>query len=439
MPTQQLYSLTSSANLFEATRSVIPGGVGSNDRALVDPHPIFISHGKGSRMWDVDGNEYVDFLLAYGPLVHGHANDELVAAVSRQLQSGSVFGASHPLELEVAEKLVDLMPGIEMVRFGQSGTEAVLAAMRLARAATGRRLIIKFEGQYHGWTDQVAVSYAPAEPAAGPALRPNLVPSSEGQPAATYEDTVILGWNDLDAVAALFAEQGDQIAGLLTEPIMCNFGVIEPHPGYLEGLRQLCDVHGTVLIFDEVQTGFRVHRQGAQGLLGVVPDITILGKAMSGGFPISAVGGRAEIMELISDRRVFQAGTYNTNPVCMAAVGATIDLLGRPGVYQQMEKLSRRLREGLAAMLEPIGGYVQSSTTVFGTGFGPGPLSSMRDGWRNDWDRVMALKAELRLRGVYTKPTPRDIWYVSTAHTDEDITETLGIAESAVAALARAS
>ena len=436
MLSRQLYSLNASAQLYEATKAVIPGGVGSNDRALVDPHPIFISHGKGSRLWDVDGNEYIDYLLAYGPLVLGHANDELMAAVAEQLHRGSVYGASHPLELEVAEKLVDLMPGIETVRFGQSGTEAVLVAMRLARAATGRRLIVKFEGQYHGWSDQVAISYAPPESIAGPALRPNVVPISAGQPAGTYMDTVILGWNDLDAVRALFSDLGDEIAGVLTEPIMCNFGVIEPHPGYIEGLRQICDETGTALIFDEVQTGFRVHRQGAQGLLEVIPDITILGKAMSGGFPISAVGGRADIMEGISDRTVFQAGTYNTNPVCLAAVGATIDLLGHPGTYEEMTSLSHRLREGLASLLEPHGGYVQGSTTVFGTGFGPGPLSSMRDGWRNDFDRVMRLKEHLRLRGIYTKPTPRDIWYVSTAHSEDDIDETLEVAAEAFEAFA---
>jgi glutamate-1-semialdehyde 2,1-aminomutase len=435
MSVRTLYNLESSATLFAATKAVIPGGVGSNDRALVDPHPIFISHGKGSRIWDVDGNEYIDYLLAYGPLVLGHAHDELVTAVAHQIERGSVYGASHPLELEVAERLVGLIPSLELVRFGQSGTEAVLTAMRLARAATGRQLIVKFEGQYHGWSDQVAISYAPSEAQAGPLSAPTTVPVSEGQPPHTYEDTVILSWNDLEMAEALFDQRGAEIAGVLTEPIMCNFGLIEPTPGYLEGLRGLCDDHGSILIFDEVQTGFRVHLQGAQGLLGVTPDITCLGKALSGGFPISAVGGRGDLMERIADRRVFHAGTYNTNPLCLAAVATNLSILSRPGTFEGMARLSHRLREGLVPLLEPLGGYVQGSSTVFGIGFGPGPLSCMRDGWANDWSRIMQLKAELRLRGVYTKPTPRDIWYMSIAHTDADVDETLEIAADAVSAI----
>jgi glutamate-1-semialdehyde 2,1-aminomutase len=431
-----LYGLDSSSSLFAAARRVLAGGVGSNDRALVDPHPIFITHGKGSRIWDVDGNEYVDYLLAYGPLVLGHANDELVAAVARQLERGSVFGASHPLELEVAERLVRLVPSFDLVRFGQSGSEAVLAAMRLARAATGRRLIVKFEGHYHGWPDQVALSYAPGADLAGPADAPATVPGSEGQPRGTYEDVVVLSWNDLESVERLLTERGGEVAGILTEPIMCNFGVIEPRAGYLEGLRRLCDEHGAVLIFDEVQTGFRVHLQGAQGLLGVPPDLTCLGKALSGGFPISAVGGRGDIMERIADRRVFHAGTYNTNPLCLAAIAANLEILSRPGVYEEMARLSVRLREGLAPLVGELGAYVSGSTTVFEIGFGPKPLTCMRDGWANDWERIMELKRELRLRGVYTKPTPRDIWYVSIAHTDEDVDRTLDVAADAVAALA---
>jgi glutamate-1-semialdehyde 2,1-aminomutase len=217
---------------------------------------------------------------------------------------------------------------------------------------------------------------------------------------------------------------------------MCNFGVIEPVPGYLARLRELCDRSGAVLIFDEIQTGFRVGLSGVQGLYGVTPDLTCLGKALSGGFPISAIGGRRDIMELIADRRVFHAGTYNSNPLCLAAIPAVVSVLSHDGVYERMESLSARLRRGLAELLRPIGGYIQGTNTMFGIGFGLGPGSRMRELWHNDPDRIFELKRELRLRGVYTKPTPRDIWYVSTAHTEDDISETLDIAEAAVSALA---
>ena len=431
-------SLEQSASLYAAAQRVLPGGVGSNDRALVRPYPLFIDRGAGSRVWDVDGNEYIDYLLAYGPLVLGHADPHLIDAVTRQLRRGSVYGMSHRLEVEVAELLCNLIPSFEMVRFAQSGTEAVLAAMRLARAATGRRLIVKFEGQYHGWADEVAISYAPPSvDVAGPDDAPLTVPMSEGQPPGTYEDVVVLQWNDLDSVARLFADRGERIAAVLTEPVMCNFGVIEPRPGFLEGLRELCDVHDAMLIFDEVQTGFRLHLRGAQYVYGVHPDLTCLGKALAGGFPVSAVGGRRDIMELIGDRRVFQAGTYNSNPACLAAIPAVVERLSMPGTYERMAELSGRLRAGLGELLRPLGGYIQGTSTVFGVGFGSGPGNNMRELWKNDFEQTLRLKHELWLRGVYTKPTPRDIWYVSTAHTDTDVDLTLEVAADAVDSLAR--
>jgi glutamate-1-semialdehyde 2,1-aminomutase len=432
----ETYVFGESAAMLARARDVIPGGVGSNDRGLVDPHPLFMSHGAGSRMWDVDGNEYIDYLLGYGPLVLGHAHPAITEAVGRQLRNGSVFGIPVALEMEVAEMLVDLFPSIEMVRFCQSGTEAVLAAMRLARAATGRRLIVKFEGQYHGWLDQVAISYAPTTEQAGDPAHPATVPGSDGQSPGAYEDFIIAQWNNAEHLEQLFAERGDEIAAVLTEPIMCNFGIIEPVSGYLNRLRELCDRAGAALIFDEVQTGFRIGLHGAQARYGVTPDLTCLGKALSGGFPVSAVGGRREIMDLITDRRVFHAGTYAGNPLCLAAVPAVVSELSRPGVYEQMEALSMRLRTGLSELIAPLGGYVQGTSTIFGTGFGPGPGASMRDLWHNDPEKVFDLKRELRIRGVFTKPTPRDIWYVSTVHDDVDVDETLRRAEQAVAALA---
>ena len=439
MTQTKTYDLSRSAELFARTRRVLPGGVGSNDRALMDPHPIFIERGEGPFLFDVDGNRYIDYLLGYGPLVLGHAHPAIVDAVSSQIRKGSMYGASHPLEPLAAEAVVDLMPSMQMVRFGSAGTESTLAAMRLARAATGRVCIVKFEGQYHGWTDQVSLSYAPPPDDAGPVRRPTLVPSSEGVAPGVAGDTIIMGWNDLPALTSLFEERGHEIAGVLTEPICCNYGVIEPEPGYLEGIRSLCDKFGSILIFDEVQTGLRIAYRGAQHHLGVTPDLTCLGKALSAGFPVSAIGGRADIMELIADRRVLQAGTYNANPVGLAAVVANLKVLAEPGLYEEMARLSNRLRQGIASLVEPLGGYVQGSTTVFGVGFGPGPLKCMRDGWRNDVNRVMELKRELRLRGVYTKPTPRDIWYVSTVHTDVEIDETLERAAEATDAMSSTS
>ena len=430
--TRPVPTLDKSRQMFEALSKVMAGGVGSADRALVAPHPIFIARGQGSRMWDVDDNEYIDYLLGYGPLVLGHAHPRLVDAIDAQMRRGSMYGTAHPLELAAAELLTGLMPSMEQVRFGQSGTEAVQSAIRLARAATGRSIVVKFEGHYHGWADQVAVSYAPGPDAAGPDAAPTAVPMSQGQADGTYRDIIVLGWNDLAAVRDLFASHGGEIAAVLTEPIACNMGVIEPEPGYLQGLRDLCTAHGAILIFDEVQTGVRVALRGAQGMYGISADLTCLGKAISGGFPVSVLGGRKELMSLVADRRVFQAGTYNTNPLCLAAILTTLDRLSQPGTYEQMADLSERLRAGLAEIVRPIGCYVQGTTTLFGLGFGPGPIRNMRDGWRNDAGRMMEFKRALWASGLYTKPTPRDIWYLSTEHSDRDIDETLERAADAV-------
>jgi glutamate-1-semialdehyde 2,1-aminomutase len=432
---EPLFDLRDSRRMYERALRTIPGGVGSNDRALVDPHPIYVSHGRGSRIWDIDGNEYVDYLLGYGPLVLGHAHPLLVEAIAAQMAKGSIFGIGHPLEVEVAELLADLLPGFEQVRFGQSGTEAVLTAIRIARAATGRRLVVKFEGHYHGWADQMAVSYAPGPELAGEREAPNAVPMSEGQPGGTYEDVIVAPWNDAEALERIVDRHPGQIAAILTEPLMCNFGVVEPAPGYLERLRELCDRSGAALIFDEVQCGMRLGLRGAQGAYGVQPDLTCLGKALAGGFPVSAVGGRRDLMETIAQRRVLQAGTFNTNPLCLAAIPVVVKRLSEPGAFEEMSRLSGRLRTGLSGRLAPIGGIVQGTTTVFGIRFGERPVGSMRDAWAHDTVRIMRLKEAMRLRGVYTKPTPRDIWYVSTEHTDEDVDFTLAAVADAVGEL----
>jgi len=421
----QVYNLDASCSMYEKACRVVAGGVGSADRVMVRPHPIFIERGSGSRMWDVDGNEYIDYLLGYGPLVLGHAHPRIVEAVAAQAARGTIFGAGHALEVQVAEQLTSLVPSMEQVRFGQSGTEAVQSAIRLARAATSRKLVVKFEGHYHGWADQVAVSYVPNEDVAGPVATPRRIPSSEGQPFGTYEDMLIVGWNDSELIELAFQERGAEIAAILTEPVSCNCGVVEPAPGFLERLRALCDQYGSVLIFDEVQTGFRLGLGGAQAVYGIAPDLTCLGKAVSGGLPVSVIGGKADLMKLIADRRVFQAGTYNSNPLCLAAIPVVIDRLSEPDTYRTMEARSQRLREGIAEIVGPLGGYVQGTNTLFGLGFGPGPVHNMRDSWRNDANQMLAFKEALWGVGVYTKPTPRDVWYLSTEHTEADIDMTL--------------
>ena len=326
-----------------------------------------------------------------------------------------MYGASHPLEPQVAGALVDLIPGIEMVRFGSSGTEAVLAAMRLARAATGRRYIVKFEGQYHGWTDQVALSYAPGPDDAGSITAPAVVPSSEGVAPAIADDTIVMGWNDLDAMEQLFDALGDEIAGVVTEPICCNFGVIEPEPGYLEGLRALCDRTARARLrrgADRVP-----HRAPRRpGPARRHPDLTCLGKALSAGFPVSAIGGRADIMALIGDRRVLQAGTYNTNPVGLAAVGANLGCSASPDGSRRWSGSRRKLRAGIAELVAPIGGYVQGSTTVFGVAFGPGPIRTMREGGATSRPGDGVQAGAPAARRVHQADAPRHLVRVDGAH-----------------------
>ncbi|HYF01302.1 MAG TPA: aspartate aminotransferase family protein, partial [Planctomycetota bacterium] len=269
--------------LYERSRRVIPGGVSSNIRARWKPFPLFYSHGRGSRIWDVDGHEYIDYVLGRGPLLLGHSPEPVIEAVKRQLDRGLMYAGQHELEIEVAEAVSRMVPCAERVRFSNSGSEAVHMALRLARAATGRVKHVRFEGHYHGWFDNVFYSYAPTLEDAGPRESPRAVPVSKGQPPSDAENVIVLPWNDLALVEKTFREHGPDIAALITEPVMCNSGGILPKPGYLEGLRRLCTRHGVVLIFDEVITGFRVSPGGAQTLFGVTPDLATFAKAVAGG------------------------------------------------------------------------------------------------------------------------------------------------------------
>lgn len=425
-----------SKEIFDELTKYLAGGVSSNDRLGVDPYPIAIARGYGSRFEDVDGNEYIDYCLGFGPLFLGHCPQSVIEAVVKQMRSGTHFGAISEVELRVAKRLTELVPCIERVRFNQSGTEAVQAAVRIARAFTGRNTIIKFEGSYHGWADSVNISYAASVEQMGPRESPNKVISYKGQSPSLLEDVIVLPWNDLEAVESAVAIHGEHIAAILTEPIMCNAGVIPPRPGYLEGLREITQDYNIVLIFDEVITGFRVALGGAQEYYGVIPDLATFAKAMGSGFPVSCVGGKAELMDEVSENRVLHAGTYNANPLVLAAVEATLEELSRDGGagYKRLGEHVVRLREGLERAFERAGIplCVQGTETVIGIFLAEGPIYEYRDALQADGAKLMRYRRLLREHGVYTKPTPRDICYVSMAHTDDDITRTLEVVDQVV-------
>jgi glutamate-1-semialdehyde 2,1-aminomutase len=347
-------STARSAELFGRSSLVMPGGVGSSARSVRagwSPYPPFISHGTGSHVFDVDGHEYIDYLLGLGPMLLGHRNPEVTAAVVRAIQEyGTVFGLPYELEAEAARKVVEAVPGVDLVRFSSSGSEAVGTAVRLARAYTGRPLVLRFEGMYHGWMDTVYWSNHPDLAKAGPDERPVPVAAGRGIPDQIGQSLLVLGWNEPESFERVMRELGDQVAAVITEPVMLNTGCIPPEPGYLELLRRVTSQTGSLLIFDEVITGFRLARGGAQELFNVRPDITTMAKGLGGGFPVAAIGGSREVMELIADGRYSHSGTYNSNVIAAAAVVATMDILARPGVYEHLGRLGARLAGELQAI-----------------------------------------------------------------------------------------
>jgi glutamate-1-semialdehyde 2,1-aminomutase len=436
-----VYSTTKSQALYLAAQDVIAGGVNSGARgpgAGWVPGPPVVDHGRGAYLWDVDGNRYCDYLLALGPMVHGHAHPVITEAVTKAIhETGTMFALPYPQETEAARKIVEMVPSVELVRFGNSGTEVVLHATRLARASTGRDIIVRFEGQYHGWADQLEWSHHPDLAKAGPRERPKALPGTPGIPEVIGQTLEVLPWNDQGAVERLVAEKGDRIAGILTEPIMGNTGVIPPKPGYLAFLREITKQHGIVLIFDEVITGFRVAPGGAQELYGVTPDLTTMAKALGGGFPAAAIGGRRDIMDLVSDGAVLHAGTYNANSVAVAATSASLDVLRAPGTHERLFRLSGKLMAGMAATFERIGVpvQVQGVGPMFQFWFSETPVVEYRDAARHlNSPKYAALALELHRRGVMVHPSNIELWFVSTVHTDADIDETLQAFEDSVQA-----
>lgn len=412
--------------LLERARAVIPGGVNSNVRLLAQPAPLFFAHGRGACITDVDGNTYLDYVLGQGPLIHGHAREELTRAACAALERGTLFAAQHEAEVELAERVCRLVPAAERVRFGSSGSEVVQAAFRIARHATGRQRIVKFEGHYHGWFDNVLVSVSPPPERAGPREAPVPVPGSLGAHPRAVEELLVLPWNDPELLEQTLRAHAHEIAAVITEPVMANVGCILPRPGYLERMRALCDELGILLILDEVITGFRLAPGGAQEYLGVLPDLCTFGKALAGGSPIACLAGRAQYMDLLLEG-VNHSGTYNAGLPAVAAAIACLDLLTAAdgAAYRHLFSLGGRLRDGIRAAGEELGLplQVQGPGPMFHVAFAEEPATDYRTAARQDTARYHALVRALMERGI--RPLERGLWYVSTAHTAGDIDRTL--------------
>jgi glutamate-1-semialdehyde 2,1-aminomutase len=427
-------AMTRSAELFAEAQTLLPGGVDSPVRAFraVGGTPRFIASAKGSSVWDVDGNRYIDYLASWGPLIAGHAHPGVVQAIQEAATRGTSYGAPTEAEVELARLVKSAFPAIDLVRFVSSGTEATMTALRLARAFARRETILKFDGGYHGHADGLLVQAGSGPLTFG-------TPDSPGVPAAAAAQTLSVPYNDLHAARAALEAHPEQIAAVIVEPVAGNMGVVPPLPGFLEHLRQLTREHGALLIFDEVITGFRVARGGAQERYQVTPDLTCLGKIVGGGLPVGAYGGRREIMELIAPLGpVYQAGTLSGNPLAMAAGVATLRLLAEPGVYDHLEALSARLAAGLQEAAVRAGvAYTANRLGSMLTGFFcSGPVTDYASAKDADTKRYAAFFREMLERGVYLAPSQFEAAFVSLAHTEADIDATIDAAREAFRAAA---
>ncbi len=413
---------TRSRQLFEQAQQLMPGGVNSPVRAFkaVGTHPIFFKSGKGAYLFDVDGNTYIDYVGSWGPLILGYSHPEVVAAIQRMAQKATSFGAPAEVELQLAERIIAMVPSVEMVRMVNSGTEATMSAIRLARAYTGRNKIIKFSGCYHGHGDSFLIQAGSGATTLG-------VPNSPGVPEAIARETLLATFNDLESVAQLFQNYGDDVAAVIVEPVAGNMGVIPPQPGFLHGLRELCDRYGAVLIFDEVMTGFRVAPGGAQERYGVMPDLTTLGKIIGGGLPVGAYGGRRDIMELVAPSGpVYQAGTLSGNPLAMQAGLTTLQLL-TPEVYQHLEHLSQLLESGLRENLERLNlpFYLTRVGSMGCLFFAEGPITNYQEATTAKTEWYAAYFQGMLAEGIYLAPSQFEAFFISAAHTEEDIKRTI--------------
>jgi len=424
-------SFARSAALYEQARGLIAGGVTSAVRAGARPHPLYFERGAGPYLWDVDGNRYVDFVLGYGPLILGHAPPLLRRALSRQAGRGLTFGSQHRLEVEVAALLASMVPGAERTILSTTGTEAAMVAVRVARAVTGRPLVLKFEGHYHGWSDAlfVATAFDPAR--SGPPDRPEAVPGTDGLARGATDDVLVATWNDLPGVRALFAERGTEIAAVIAEPLLVNGGVIPPDVGFLEALRDLTRASGAVLIFDEVITGFRLALGGAQQFYGVTADLAVFAKAMAGGVSMSAVTGSRAVLDPVAAGRPAHLGTFNGNPLAAAAAVATLRHLAENAaeIYPRLHVLGERLASGLRLAAPVL--TVRQVGPILNTAIGePATVRNVRDRASADGAAHARFVEALLHHGVHT--TPRGLWYLSTAHGDEEVDLAIAAARAAI-------
>ncbi len=424
---------TKSQEIFAAAQSLMPGGVNSPVRAFksVGGQPIVFDRVKGAYIWDVDGNEYIDYVGTWGPAICGHANPEVIAALHEALEKGTSFGAPCVLENVLAEMVIDAVPSIEMVRFVNSGTEACMAVLRLMRAFTKRDKIIKFEGCYHGHADMFLVK-------AGSGVATLGLPDSPGVPKSVTSDTLTAPFNDLEAVKVLFEKNRSEIAGVILEPVVGNAGFIPPDAGFLEGLREITQEHGALLVFDEVMTGFRISYGGAQEKFGVTPDLTTLGKIIGGGLPVGAYGGRRDIMSMVAPAGpMYQAGTLSGNPLAMTAGIKTLELLQKPGTYDYLERVTKKLADGLLQVAietghAACGGNISG---MFGMFFTNGPVHNYEDAKASDTSKFGRFHRGMLEHGIYLAPSQFEAGFTSIAHTEEDIDRTLQAAREVMSGL----
>ena len=425
---------TKSQQLFEQAQKYMPGGVNSPVRSFraVGGTPAFLARGQGSRVWDVDGNEYIDYLGSWGPLVLGHAHPAVVDAVRKAAEKGTSFGAPVEQEVELAQLICQALPSVEMVRLVNSGTEACMSAIRLARAYSGRNKIIKFAGCYHGHADGLLVK-------AGSGAMTHGIPTSAGVPNSYASETLVAEYNDLSSVERLFDAYPTDVAGVIVEPVAGNMGVVPPADGFLEGLRRLAADSGALLIFDEVITGFRVSYSGAQGLFGVSPDITCLGKIIGGGLPVGAYGGRREIMEMVAPLgNMYQAGTLSGNPLAVAAGVAALTELQRPDTYSRLDVMAQRLTEGLVQVFNraEVPSTINRVGSMFTGFFNPGPVETVAQVEQSDVSSYGRYFHAMLERGVYLAPSQFEAGFISLAHNADDIDRTLAAAEASLKELA---